>query len=329
MGPRGALTREDETVKKKAFSTLGLVIGVLVVLILACNLPVQGTDPPVNDLVQDAVVNTSIALTVEAVRGSEGTQAVPEPASGDGSPESTEQRPTETPRPSLTSTPTLPPTSTWTPTPEQPRVRLSENTNCRTGPGSVYDLLSILYSGDEAEAVAQDPTGDFWYIRDPDAPSGACWLWGRYATPLGDTASLPVFTPPPTPTYTPTWTPTAPALDYQVTYDGKANCGGGDYMLNYRITNIGSVTLESWRTSGTDHTGGTLPGFRTGNTFQEIGGFCLVTSSQQALNPGESHFVMAPFQGDPAGHDLTIKVQICSQNGLVGNCGTEYYRHTP
>jgi len=110
--------------------------------------------------------------------------------------------PTETP-------PDLPePTTTFTATLSVPMVEVSVNTNCRTGPGIVYDLISALLIGQEAEVVARSADGAYWVIENPTG-SGTCWLWGFYATVEGPTAGLPVWDPPPTPTPEATITPTA------------------------------------------------------------------------------------------------------------------------
>ena len=302
----------------------GCIFLILTGLISGCNLPIgeleQGGGQP------ETQAATWVALTVQAVQQTEAAEQDQLIPTAEVMTETLPPASTDKPLPEPSATASQTPTASLTPTPEQARVHLSENTNCRTGPGSVYELLSILYKGDESEAVAQDPTGDFWYIRNPKAPPAFCWLWGNYATPEGDTASLPVFTPPPTPTHT----PTVPAMDFKISYTGrKANCSSSSIMLVYQITNTGSITLESWKTTAIDHTGGTVSKMRSGDKFQDVSSFCLVTSSQEDLTPGESHYILAFFVGDPTGHDLTLEGMICSQNGLSGNCTIEKYRHTP
>jgi hypothetical protein len=79
-------------------------------------------------------------------------------------------------------------------------ANLTENTNCRSGPLALYDLIRTFLSGDSAEILGKNAAGDYWYVRDSDQPGKDCWLWGRYVQVSGDTANLPVFTPPPTPT---------------------------------------------------------------------------------------------------------------------------------
>jgi hypothetical protein len=86
---------------------------------------------------------------------------------------------TDTPPPSLT------PSETATFTPSVVTLGVSGNTNCRTGPGMVYDLLDALLVGQTAEVVGRDAAGENWVIKPPSNPARTCWLWGRYATVSG------------------------------------------------------------------------------------------------------------------------------------------------
>lgn len=110
---------------------------------------------------------------------------------------------TETPTsvPSPTATFTQMPTATiaLTPTSAVPMVSVSENTNCRVGPGVVYDLVGALLVGEQAVVVGKYTAGNYWIINNPNG-SGTCWLWGQYATVTGNTVGLPEYAPPPTPT---------------------------------------------------------------------------------------------------------------------------------
>ena len=90
-------------------------------------------------------------------------------------------------------------------------VSVSSNTNCRTGPGTIYDIVGALLVGEEAEVVGKGEWGYYWIIENPDG-AGECWLWNNYATITGPTDGLAVYTPPPTPTpafdWSGTWTAT-------------------------------------------------------------------------------------------------------------------------
>ncbi len=81
-------------------------------------------------------------------------------------------------------------------------VSVSINTNCRTGPGNAYPIIGALAVGQTAEVVGRSASSDNWIIKLPGSPSVTCWLWGQYATVVGNTAGLPIYTPPPTPTST-------------------------------------------------------------------------------------------------------------------------------
>jgi len=160
-----------------------LTAGAILILGLsACNLPSQspGTGTPEPDIVASA---TALALTISAQSS----------------------QPVATEIPSSTPFPTDTPTNLPTSTPTVPMVTVSVNTNCRTGPGIIYDLIGGLLVGEEAIVVGKFTSTNYWIINNPDAP-GTCWLWGEYATVTGNTAGLPEYAQPPTPT--PTFTPT-------------------------------------------------------------------------------------------------------------------------
>ncbi len=122
--------------------------------------------------------------------------------------------------PSFTATVTLIPSPTPSPTSSLILITVSMDTNCRTGPGKVYDYLGALLAGEQTEVVGWDGIGEYWYIKNPDQPGGFCWLWGQYATLTGDRQSLPLVAPPPTPM--PTLTQTQPSLLQPVYITGIA-----------------------------------------------------------------------------------------------------------
>ncbi|HNB41112.1 MAG TPA: hypothetical protein PKI33_08015 [Anaerolineales bacterium] len=133
--------------------------------------------------------------------------------------------------PQETSTPEFTATAGPTSTPSVPQVSVSQNTNCRVGPGIVYDLIDSLLIGQTAEIVGKNSgVPNYWVIKRING-SGTCWLWGEYATVTGNTANLPEYpvpptpTPSPTPTFTPTATPSAPAAVENVTMT-MSTCGG-------------------------------------------------------------------------------------------------------
>jgi hypothetical protein len=102
---------------------------------------------------------------------------------------------TETPTPA----PALPATATITASPSVPLVSVSTATNCRTGPGTSFDIVITLNPGTKAEVIGKNTGLNYWIIKVPGG-SGQCWLWGNYATLEGNIAALPEYPSPPTPT---------------------------------------------------------------------------------------------------------------------------------
>jgi uncharacterized protein YgiM (DUF1202 family) len=163
--------------------------GILILAALACNAPTAAPVPPAGVVDGVAASQTSLALTQAALGVN------PPPAAGFTA--------TITSTPTITFTPTITPTGT----PSVPMVSVSTATNCRTGPGVVYDYLDALLVGEKAEVIGKytSVSPNYWIIK---KGSITCWLWGRYATVEGNTANLQEWTPPPTPTPVPTDTPT-------------------------------------------------------------------------------------------------------------------------
>ena len=153
---------------------------------LACQLPISFESQPNPEAVELAIVGTTVALTELAPTAPLVVTATTDP---------------DVPPPA---TATAVATATASATPP-PSAQLTENTNCRSGPLLVYDLITTLLTGQEVEIVGRNAAGDYWYVLDPDNPARGCWLWGRYAQASASAGQVPVFTPPPTPTPSYVW----------------------------------------------------------------------------------------------------------------------------
>ncbi|MBM3151622.1 MAG: hypothetical protein FJZ96_05370 [Chloroflexi bacterium] len=273
----------------------------------ACNLPGTGTAGPTPNAT--AVIETAMAYAAASLTAL-ASQNISQPSQTPGVPGN--EIPSFTPLPSLTTTP------------EGIRLNVSEETNCRTGPGTVYPRLGGIRPGQSAEVAGRDAASQYWYIRLPDTPTIFCWITGLYATVSGNISLIPVMTPPPTPTAT--MTPT-PALDFAVTFVGKDMCVA--YFLEFNIVNTGGILIESIRVVSKDLT--------TPNTFTatydkfEDWNACLVGTIQNDLAPGESEKTNsgAGIAYDPTGHNFEATVTACSQNGLAGACLTKKIIFTP
>ncbi len=200
--------------------------------------------------------------------------------------------PSATPKPTLTATPA-------------PFVLVSGNTNCRFGPGSVYDLLHTYMKGDQAQLVGKSPDGKFWYTTDQNGIIPDCWLWGNYATPVGDTSLIPIFTPPPTPT---------PNPDFVVSFEAS-DCAAGSCWLWFKINNTGSIAWESVlvyaeNTDTSDYSVNVTDIF-----FASIGG-----SNINKIQPGVSAYTHSERLTNPSGDTVEVVVVACEKDGLTEIC---------
>lgn len=301
--------RQIQKPSRNSSSKLYAVVSLLILLSLACNLPsmaksVQGPDETAR--IEISVRETMTAMDVDAVSDAD-DQSGQDP-----------DTPSETPEPAITDTPTLTPTATNTPTPDVAMIHASANTNCRTGQGTMFQWLVTLQQGEESEAVGVDTSGDYWYIRRPDIPSQFCWLWGKYATPSGPWESLPVYTPIPTPT---------PGPDFKLTYINITQCTS-NWLVQFQIDNIGSQTFESWRSKGTDNSGGLVNTVNKQDKFYHFQN-CNILSSQNDLEPGEGSYLNVVFNSDSSGHDLTVNIKVCTEEGQGGDCYEKIFDITP
>lgn len=160
-------------------------IGLLLAL-AACNLPRAARQAA--PTVDAGMVGTIAAQTLQALHS-------PTPAWTDT------PIPTSTPRVTATTTPTI------TPTYETPTARFEGDTNCRNGPGTAYEVITVARSGQKAEIIGKAEQGNFWLVKNPNG-EGTCWVAGDFAQTSGSIHVVPTVTAPPTPTAAP---PKAPA----------------------------------------------------------------------------------------------------------------------
>ncbi len=283
-----------------------LPLSVLLCAALACALPGVSTPDP-------NVMGTTIAQTI--IAGVTQTAQPVIPITGLESPTATQ---TFTPEPpTLTPTQTLTATPAFTFTPLVPLISVSVPTNCRVGPGKVYDRVGALLVGEVVEIYGRDPTGEYWYIRNPDAGEEFCWLWGEYATLIGNTTILPVYTPPPTPT---------PSAVIQASFDGIDTCVG--WWVEIELKNTGGITFRSMSLTIRDRVTDVVLS-QTADSFTDLTG-CRSSNTADTLTPGGTHTVSSPpFAYNPTGHELRATVTLCSGKGQTGACASDVIKFTP
>ena len=230
-----------------------------------------------------------------------------------------------------TDTPTLTPTATETQTPFQiftatstlVIMSVSTPTNCRNGPGKVYNRVGAIVVDQQAEVVGRTADGQYWYIRNPDNPNDFCWAWGEYATLTGPVQLLPVFTPPPTPT--PTLTAT-PEPNFSAEFLKLDNCAG--WWVEIRLKNTGPIAFKSTKLEVKDNaTDVELVALSDGFTDNDG---CSKTTTKDTLNPGDEFTVSGPpFLDNPTGHNIRVFVTLCSKVGQKGVCITKKLNFKP
>jgi hypothetical protein len=226
--------------------------------------------------------------------------------------------PTFTPElPTFTPTATLSPTPVFTSTSVIPQISVSMPTNCRVGPGKVYDRVGGLLPGEFAEVVGRNQVGNYWYIRNPRDSNGFCWLWGEYATVTGNINVLPVYTPPPTPTPTP---------NFEAFYTGKDSCTG--WWVDIELDNTGGVSFRSISLTLRDTVTDTVLSMYA-DSFTDTNG-CGTSNTKDSLPSGASRTVSSPaFTYDPIGDKLRATITLCSNAGQSGTCITQVVHFTP
>jgi hypothetical protein len=289
------------------------LIPFIILLTLACGIPAGLIEPPpVATLSQPEIAGT-VAAAIAATR-TQSALVAPPTATKSSTPTPTMTR---TPTITVTPSPTLTPTNTLTPTPEIPIISVSVNTNCRDGPGKVYDYLGALLVTQTAEVFAKDPSGEYWYIRNPNNTEGYCWVWGQYASINGNTNPLPVYTPPPTPT---------PPPSFSLNYYGLDSCVG--WFPDFQVINTGNRTFQSAHVTVKDKDTSISIGY-TFNGFDKVNG-CVTELLIPTIDPDETGYVHGySFSYDPSGHEMTATVKLCTDLNLGGVCASKSITFTP
>jgi hypothetical protein len=170
-------------------------------------------------------------------------------------------------------------------------VTVSQNTNCRSGPGQAFNEVGSLGPGQIAEVIGKDTFDNYWIIKLPDGSGKTCWLWGQYATVTGDPSKVAdVATPTPKGGSAASTGPlNAPTLT------GAVNCvdvGGGDFEYQIGL---------DWKDNSTNETK-----------------FNIYTSTSDKFTaPANKTF----FDFDvtlPSGTDLFVTIKAANDSGESG-----------
>jgi hypothetical protein len=285
-------------------------------LLTACNRPddtaatqEQPPDISITETMQAVAIIVQQTLAAAAPSQAEAPSETPAPPSA--------------PLPEETATPTLTATITPTSTPSTPIALVNENTNCRLGPGTVFEMIYPAVTGVELEIVSNTTVAEYVIVAIPNQGGQTCWLWTRYSEISGDLTGLPLATPPPTPT--PTLTPT-PTIEFSLAFALIDGCVGWD--PGFTVVNTGGVIFQSALVTVTD-TDLAITIHSNANNFDQRSG-CAIAVTNPSLDPGEQGYVYAnSYLYDPAGHAMTATVTLCTETDLNGTCISHTVNFTP
>lgn len=220
--------------------------------------------------------------------------------------------------PAPTSTQVIPPTSTLAPssTPTQPpRVSVSEDTNCRSGPGVDYYFQGVLKVGDVAEVIGRSTEPGYWYVTGAGLPKDGCWLLGEFAQVDGAVEALPPYTPAPSPT---------PQVGFDVTLRGFESCGDTLYVV-FAVKNVGGQRIWSGYVKVQNYTTReVLYTAKERHPFADAVRPVCPPGHGNELWPGETRFVHAPISPVDSGSTAMATITLCTADFQGGTCLTEY-----
>ncbi|HEY5728879.1 MAG TPA: SH3 domain-containing protein [Anaerolineales bacterium] len=278
-----------------------ILVSVIVLLIasLACSQSAPLPPPDPNAL------NTSIAQTV-AARQTEAARNNPATATFTSMPE----MPTQALEPTFSATPD------FTPTSGTPLISVSVDTNCRTGPGAIFERVGILLVGETAEIVGRETKGEYWYIRNPDEGPENCWVWGEYATVTGNLLPLLYLSPAP-----------PSSVNFDLSSSGLESCNK-TWWADFRLVNSSGGLFRSISINLTDADTLTVTSL-TENGFTNKDG-CNAPSTVESLIAGGALTVSsAPLGYDPSGNNLNVKITVCTGADQQGTCLTRELTFRP
>ncbi len=205
--------------------------------------------------------------------------------------------------------------------PTYPYVTLSVGTNCRTGPGTEFEVVGIWEPNKRISVLGNHPTEDYWIVESPYDPGTECWIVGTTVAESGNLAEVNVYAVPPTPTSIPV---TAPGFEANAA--GLDVCTGG-WWVEIGLKNLSTIAFKSITISVKDTVTDVTPSSSV-NEFTNKDG-CLNSTSISKLDPADSFTVSAPpFSVDPTGHETVAKLKLCTEDDQGGQCSEKIITFT-
>ena len=279
----------------------GLGLGLMgLALLLACNgvtISLGDQTTPTADLAA-----TAAAIAAQTIQAQVTAPPAATPAATPLAPPTQPPPPPTATRPALPTATPQPPPPTATPV-AQVTFTATADTRCRQGPGVYYPQVGAVAAGQTVPVLARtDAIEGYWLVQLPDGRT--CWAWDRYATLQGNTAALPMATPPP-----------APDAAFSLFYIDYSECGANK-GLTFELLNRGSVPIESVYIE----IQGTPYNVTAGLQFQWWLD-CNRKGSANTIYPGRGAWITVPTGSeDLRTHNITVYAKACTEDNLAGTC---------
>ncbi len=275
---------------RRTFFQLPVLLTIMALVLSACNMP---GSTPTSEVAEQASAHPVAVI--------ESTATLPRP---------TKTVPTDTP--TVTATETLTPEPSATVTPQAPTAKVVRKSNCRTGPGGLYELVATYEVGQMLEIVARDLGGGYWFVKNPEKPEEQCYLLAQNITISGETTALPKYTPLATPTAMPY---------FNLTFKKFDTCEGEDFVV-FIVENVGSVPFRSAYIKVINQKSGKSVEHSL-NAF-DLKVRCVLAKNIAPLDPGGIGYVYSPpFKWSGHGEKLRAAIMVCTEKNLKGSCITQ------
>ena len=277
---------------KMHFQLFGL-LAIASLILSACNMPVQNATADSESLTGTPLMDSMLTPDPGATQTAQAGLV-----------------PTHTPSLTATESPTLEPSATLTP--EPPKAEVIRETNCRVGPGGLYDLVAKYPVGQMLNVAAKDLGGGYWFVQNPEKLDEQCYLLAQNIKITGNTEVLPKFTPLPSPTAAPY---------FEVSFKKFDTCENRNYVI-FDIENLGSFAFRSVYIRVINQKIGESVE-QAFNAF-DLKAKCVLIKNIAPLDSGKSGYVYSPqFKWSGHGEKLRAIIMACTEKNLKGSCVTQ------
>ena len=190
-------------------------------------------------------------------------------------------------------------------------IRATIDTNCRFGPGPVYDVVGYLLANTTAKVMGKLEAGGWYYIENPTLPGGFCWVWTQSTVIEGNTSQLAFVAPPPTPTG-------AAPVNFTVSFAGIYDCGGAPNSATFSVKNTGFQNLESGEILVIDTWNDKVINKPRANDSPFLSGPC--TSGASQMKTGTVFMVATNLKTLPERGHAKATITLCTEDDLDGGC---------